>query len=40
MSHPMEETWIKESIAANKQREKKYLKIAEEFMFIGPRGPR
>lgn len=34
MSHPCEERWIEESIAANKQREKKYLKIAEEFMLL------
>lgn len=34
MSHPMEDRWIKESIAADKQRDKKYLEIAEEFMSL------
>lgn len=30
----MEDRWIKESIAADKQRDKKYLEIAEEFMSL------
>lgn len=34
VSHPMEDRWIKESIAADKQRDKKYLEIAEEFMSL------
>lgn len=34
MSHPCEDRWIKESIAADKQRDKKYLEIAEEFISL------